>query len=311
LWQIGAWFNSRLLGKPNENGSLPQLVQSLASGVASRAQAAELFSTLQAAQNSDDWQKFSRGFLNGDKFGDRVFPGLLNAKPSRAHQYLARQLAFRKAYVISLNFDGLTVNALLDLNESKHKGVALHSQQQVTAYFTATRGEFLPAVIKARGDVFYARCADPLCPASNEDHPLDRQGTSSELRCSACRQEKLRLQFSFPGFREKEEAARGILCEAMRFLAQRLSGIIILGLSGRWDSYLLDFVFHHAVQRGLVVADVKPNDEKNQDDALIQSFRSIYYPSCRELTADPPTDEAAFVRIRMDADHFCEKLDDL
>lgn len=308
---IAGWF----LNHPNVcDPRLKYLLERLKRGTASRAEAAELFSALQSTPNRGLWSAFSKSFLLGaqpllelDSQGTQ-FQGLVKAKPSKAHCYLAEMLGKREAHAFSLNFDGLTVAAL---KEIAHKAVALHSRQQVRTYFTATGGDFIPAVIKVRGDVFYAMCTQPLCPASNEEFPLDRlhlTASDNTLTCPACGQDSLVLRFSFPGYRVKEEAAYPVLWEARRFLAQSWSAIIVLGLSGRWDRYLLDFLFDLAVERGLPVADVKPPCD---EDAVIDSFRLTYYPSCPDAGAPQTTlasEGPAFMRIRLSADEFCAEL---
>ena len=323
LKEIAGWFsavvNLKGDGRPNVEALEPrfgEFLKRLSDGAASRADAAEFFSTLQLARYSKFWAAFSKAFLLGPQIDESIpalklgrdrkdFDGLLVAEFSDAHGGLARMLQAREAHVLSLNFDGLTVRAL---TKNHGSGVALHTRQQVRAYFSATKGHFVPAVIKVRGDVFYAKCSEPMCPASNEEHPLDRLsdhgGGTPVLRCPACGRSTVVLQFSFPGFRVKEEAAYPILWEARRFLAQRLSAIIILGLSGRWDRYLLDFLFDLAVERGLVVADVKP---LGSDGAVIDSFRETYYPSCRAAVGtDVSASGSEFVRVALKADRFYE-----
>jgi NAD-dependent SIR2 family protein deacetylase len=321
LKDIADWFltvegmpETERPGDSRLNDRLMSFLKGLSVGDASRADVAELFSTLQWTSNckySKLWRRFSKAFLMGPQPKEHIpslkigsdkkeFIGLLKAKSTNAHRSLAEMLCTQEAHLFSLNFDGLTVKALIDKCD---KGIALHTRQQVRAYFSATEGDFVPSVIKVRGDVFYATCAEPACPASNEEHPLDRLSDHKELMCPACGQDTVVLQFSFPGYRVKEEVAYPILWEARRFLAQRLSAIIIIGLSGRWDRYLLDFLFDLAIERGLVVADVNPEQE---EEAVIDSFRQTYYPSCK-LVAQPSLLEPTgpcYLRIHTDADTF-------
>jgi len=115
------------------------------------------------------------------------------------------------------------------------------------------------------------------------------------------------LQFSFPGFRHKEEQADPMLWAIRRFLGNRVSAIVMLGFSGQWDAYLLRFLFDLARERDLVVADVKPGGDET--DALIDGYRASYYPS---IPAGPPTaDEkvgAVFMRIRLGHETFIPEL---
>jgi hypothetical protein len=283
LKDIGAWFVQQL---PNDDQhkKAHSLAQNLATGKASRGEVAELFSLLQSEkeESREIWRRFSEAFLLGSypkiKMGDHgqtPFNGLLKADPSQGHRRLATLAADHAAWVLSLNFDGLTVKALIDGGAA---GVALHSAEDVRRYFSALdASKSIPAVIKVRGDVFYARCDNPLCPAAASEQALDRlkrDPAQSDLRCPSCHAGQLLLQFLFPGFRSKEEAAYPILWEARGFLGPRVSAIIIVGLSGRWDRYLLEFLFDWAREREVPVLDVKPNGE---DAKVIESFWQTYF----------------------------------
>lgn len=327
---IGWWLHGRL---SKEESNIPKdeiwvvdHARAIASNNATRRQAAELFYALQeqTRQRHADpfhkiWRDFSQGFLvnglelNKDKWREK-FPGLRskNVKPTKAHEKLAQMLAEPRAYVVSLNFDGLTRMALSNLEQG---GLAVHSEEDLRIYFTADTGEFIPGVIKVRGDVFYAQCEGDSCPLSHTEYPLDRFVSEENdperqqpLRCPICSRDTLRLQFSFPGYRAKEEAAHPMLWTTRRFLGNRLSAIIILGLSGRWDRYLLRFLFDFARERDLLVVDVNPGEQDN----FLNSFRSTYYSSIPKL--DEPDsivsagNEAAYVRVHMKADEFMERV---
>ncbi|MBD0372148.1 MAG: hypothetical protein ICV60_15005 [Pyrinomonadaceae bacterium] len=327
---IGEWLHAKLLEEESDIQEDQKWVmnhaRAIASNTATRRQAAELFYALQEQTRQRHaepfhtiWRDFSQGFLvnglelNKDKWPEK-FPGLRSekVKPTKAHEKLAQMLSEPRAYVVSLNFDGLTRMALSNLGQG---GLAVHSEEDLRTYFTADTGEFIPIVIKVRGDVFYAQCEGDSCPLSHTEYPLDRFVSEENdpekqhpLRCPICSRDTLRLQFSFPGYRAKEEAAHPMLWTTRRFLGSRLSAIIILGLSGRWDRYLLRFLFDFARERELLVVDVNPSEQDN----FLNSFRSTYYSSIPKL--DGPNgmasvkDEAAFVRIHMKANEFMERV---
>lgn len=319
LRDIGWWLQAQL-----KESKLPPIqewvlnhARAIASDLATRREAAEFFSALQRPEEPfhNIWSKFSEGFLvAGLDFdpakGEERFPGLCSSdvKPTYAHEGLADMLSHSRAHVVSLNFDGLTRVAL---KEAGHGGLALHSEEQVAKYFAAATEKFIPAVIKVRGDVFYAKCENASCPLSYTEYPLDRimfeakakfeAKAYSPLLCPICSNTNLRLQFSFPGYRAKEEAAHPMLWTTRRFLASRLSAIIILGLSGRWDRYLLQFLFDLARERGLLIVDVKPESETSK---FIDNFRAAYYPSIDRVTPNKGKGRAAYVRVPLKADEF-------
>lgn len=323
LHDIAKWFKSKIEDSQGSNpeNTLVKSLERLIEGKAEREEAAVLFESLQSQKHHDLWQKFSHAFLFGESSSEPIgesssepttlsardfrFKGLIKAVPTDAHKSLAHFLMRDKAYAVSLNFDGLTVRALWD-GEGK-RGVALHTEDEIRRYFCLAGEEFLPAVIKIRGDVFYAQCTTPACPQHADPYPLDKhsllyhslEGQANILKCPTCGAGDLVLQFSFPGFRAKEEKAYPLLREAMRFLAQRLSAIVFIGFSGRWDAYLLDFLFYQALQRRIPVIDVKP---KLSDDMVIYSFAKGYYPSYTI------PDNALFHRVHCTADDFMNLL---
>jgi len=312
LKDIGAWFAEAEQLHDKTRG----LANRLAGGNAGRAEVAELFTLLQSPDNQAIWQEFSAAFLlgNGKKIrmgheGTKEFPGLLRADLTEGHRRLASLLANRAAWALSLNFDGLTVRALIELNGTSG-GIALHSAEDVRRYFSAldprTR---TPAVIKVRGDVFYARCNNPLCPSAATEQALDRLKSAhneADLLCPSCREGQLLLQFLFPGFRSKEEAAYPVLWEARGFLGNRISAIIIVGLSGRWDRYLLEFLLGWARERELPVLDVKPD---GRDAKVIQSFCETYFikgrPQFQLINAEAGTWLPQFCRAFGGDDGLC------
>jgi NAD-dependent SIR2 family protein deacetylase len=312
-----AWWLKRELEKPALGGAgawVANHAAAIVQGPASRRQGAELFSALQDRSGPflPIWKKFSKGFLIGGLEFDAgfKFPGLCSpdVAPTKSHRILAEMLVDRSAHVLSLNFDGLTRKAV---NLAGSPCAALHNKKNIYTYFTAPTDAFTPAIIKIRGDVFYALCTNPACPLSEAPYPIDRLQSSSadpsEPKCPDCSSPDLELQFQFPGYRLKEEASHPTLWAARRFLASRISSIVIIGFSGRWDRYVLQFLFGLARERDLLIVDVKPPDSSSD---LIERFRSIYYPSMPASTDAPPTERAVYARIPATADHFLATLKD-
>lgn len=319
LRQIGFWFLRKFHERP-----LPPKAQwltshatAIGSGAATRREAAEFFSTLQLPTQPFEelWAEFSSGFLHrGLEFSDpsngsiQLFDGLAKRSivPTSAHSILAKQMLSNDVSVISLNFDGLTHRAITTLGGC---AVNLHTASEVDRYFCSTSQLPMPAIIKVRGDVFYARCANLSCPLSVGQYPIDRialDEAANEPHCPSCMNKKLQLQFQFPGYRIKEESAIPVLLAAKRHMYHRISAIIVIGLSGRWDRYMLQFLFSLARDRQVPVIDVKPL--LDQRDEMIVEFKKLYYPSFSDCVPAHNESRASFLRIQQTADDFLNAL---
>jgi NAD-dependent SIR2 family protein deacetylase len=320
LKQLGSWFLAKLqredLGEKDQ--WLLGHARAIESGAGSRRQAAEFFSTLQLLEHPYEkiWTDFSAGFLyKGLRFdglaseSGQSFDGLAKRSitPTDAHSILAKLMLTNEVSVISLNFDGLTHQAIRRLADCS---VNLHTASEIDRYFCSSDQEYMSAIIKVRGDVFYARCANPSCPLSVGQYPIDRialEGSGAgEPQCPSCQGKRLRLQFQFPGYRIKEESAIPVLAAAKRYLHNRASAIIVIGLSGRWDRYMLQFLFSLARERQVPLVDVKPFHDKR--DEMIAEFKNLYYPTFSPQVPKHGEPQAAFVRIEQTADEFCTFL---
>ena len=312
LSDIGEWFGKQLsITKiPSSCSWLMKSASDISNKRATRREAAEFFSIMQSDLEplSKIWRGFSYAFLSEGfdvESWKKRFPGIATGrvKPSSAHIKLASALRNGTAFVMSLNFDGLTHRAL---TSNRRSGVVLHTTEEIERYFCTDMHAFVPSVIKIRGDVFYAICAERYCPVNLRPYPLDRLRSDANhdiMRCPSCGANKLKLQFSFPGYRSKEEIAGPMLAAARQFLGSRISAIILVGLSGRWDRYILQFIFQLAEDRDLLVADVKP---PSADDMLIDHYRSIYFPSI--TSKQPDNMDATLVSVPIPADDFFDLL---
>jgi hypothetical protein len=323
LADMGAWFRDQFestdrLGSMTRAADLAGLLADK-TRTATRREAAELFWILQKAKSpdlDDLWTKFSRRFVFGNLIvPDRpLFPGVVNVTPSRAHDALAGYLRATRAHVISLNFDGLTHKAL---RKDGQPAVILHDLKEVDGYFCdSTVSDQIPAVFKVRGDAFQAKCTNLQCPRAGIGYPLTQLWLRAEhadcapaspsdtlpfesvaddknrdvLDCQTCGSGTLRLQFSFPGDRTKEDAAYPMLWLIRRYVAQTTSAIIVVGLSGRWDEYLLNFLFDLALERDIPIIDVNQKEidpAAARPDRVIDDFRLLHFPSAPSLV---PTD---------------------
>ncbi|RJP73048.1 MAG: hypothetical protein C4532_05010 [Candidatus Abyssobacteria bacterium SURF_17] len=337
LWEIGAWLLNKLSSEEIRSKIAPsdqwilENAEQVAKGAANRRVAAEFWSAIQEDIEPfrTIWEEFSTLLLiggiprlnegaDGALMLSTVYQGLMSRelKPTEAHFKIAHIVAEGHAYVLSLNFDRLTHKAFDHNSDEKidaaTPAVVCHTAAEVSNYFcsTGSYGKFFPAVFKVRGDVFYARCSNPPCSLSQVDYPLDRiifeQKDRDVLKCVGCNQKSLRLQFSFPGFRLKEEQAYPLLGELKRFLGLRISTIIIIGLSGRWDRYLLEFLLNWALEMKIPIIDVKPDLPGND---LINEYRELYFPGIKETEKGIPFGESVFMRVYSGADAFCSTLE--
>jgi hypothetical protein len=63
------------------------------------------------------------------------------------------------------------------------------------------------------------------------------------------------------------------------FLGHRVSAIVPIGLSGRWDPYLLSELFDWSLAYSIPIVDVKPPDGIQSAPTAFEAFRHRYFPS--------------------------------
>jgi hypothetical protein len=86
------------------------------------------------------------------------------------------------------------------------------------------------------------------------------------------------------------------------FLANRVSPIIIIGLSGRWDRYFLQFLLGLARERELLIRRCKTGRSRRSPNRTVPLD---YYPSV--VTKGVAIEEQpAYVRVSLTADKFFE-----
>lgn len=270
------------------------------------------------------------------------YKALPNATPTPAHNWIATQVRQGHAWCLSFNFDRLTGRALRRPEHGSGCAV-LYRAEQIQDYFTASKSlQNLPAVFKVRGDVFYATCSEGGCslhrnplplhalpatsthtftiaaqanPKAGETAPTPLFREDEELagvRCPECQVGALLLQLSFPGFRAKEEEAFPVLEAVSTFLHHRTSAIIIIGLSGHWDDYVLEFLSNLAYHWAIPIVDVKPDalDERNPIRDYVRSFPDdlIYFPF--PLLANQFAEKWAAIETSVDSRQASYDLDE-
>jgi len=327
LSDIGMWLKeqlSQLITKESDLWSddswMVEHAALLGEGQAGRRQTAELFTSLQtgAKHAQDVWRTFSAAFLKSDTPWPKIaFRGVASAVSTPAHAHLADLLLLNKARIVSLNFDGLTIQAAKELykkdpsNYPTKGAISLHSESDLFHYFATSAYEVPAAVVKIRGDVFYATCKSETCPGHRSPLPIERvignhKEDQDSLICPICQQDSLVLTFSFPGFRKKEELAHPMLWAFRRFVAANTACVICIGFSGKWDKYLLDFLFDMCSEREIPLVDVRPPDQ--HDHNLFDDFRSSYFPNCPAVPEKQLERHTSYTRILSEADPFMHEM---
>lgn len=296
----------------------------ISEGKALRSDAAEFFFTLQGSASAkikdrvkEVWEEFSGDLLSGNKIkrdepqSRKVvyYKPIQEVTPTECHRLIAAELIEQRAWCISFNFDRLTAQAVHHESASRKGCAVLHTQEQVDSYFAAPlHHEVLPTVFKVRGDVFYASCSHPGCSLLQSPVPLHsflraeksiRDRPKSQLLdrnvklCPECGMGSLVLQLSFPGLRAKEEEAFPLLRKIASYIHHRISAIIIVGLSGHWDDYVLEFLCDIAIRGNVPIVDVKP--DVNGPNNPISEFVRLH------------TRKPIYVPLAMRADDFAKE----
>jgi hypothetical protein len=222
-----------------------------------------------------------------------------------------------------LNFDPLLFRAFEGFRDSsddqnqtpKFNLIALHEPKDISRYFGSPENSFQPAASSARGDIFYVRCQNKNCPSFDLVRPLttDKQTCDPKdkihpFKCVACHLETLKLELSFPSYHTKEQLIQPLLSQLQEYLATQTSAIIIIGLSGKWDPYLLAGLFHWADIHSTPIIDVKPKPEDllDESDMFIDKFRYLYFPGVPNSSTSQ--DLSGYYRYISKGDPFMMRL---
>lgn len=299
---------------------LIQQGEAIQAGRASRSDAAEFFSTCQSGAREDAmvpvWSQFCQELaLDGLPTSSGNFTGLFRldkqfsetsdqksfSGPSTAHVAIASFLVARACHVLNLNYDPLLLLAMSSLRDASALDplpdafhiIPLHTSHDIRTYYSSPSVNYQPSIVNARGDIFYARCTNSRCPEFGKDRSLDSRFATSHnsevFRCTSCHLISVKLQLSFPGYETKERLVQPILSQLREFLGFKTSAIIPLGLSGRWDPYLLSELFEWSVAYRIPIIDVKPDKPSASIPTSFEGFRRRYFPSIpTSLTSSGP-----------------------
>jgi|GEM_PF-2995448 hypothetical protein len=284
--------------------------EAIQAGRASRSDAAEFFSTCQSTAREDAmepvWSHFCQELaIDGLRASDSQFTGLFRlgkefaglsgqesfSGPSIAHLGIASFLIAGACHVLNLNYDPLLLLAMSALRDAcdlvpspdAYHIIPLHTAEDIRAYYSSRSVEYQPSIVNARGDVFYARCTNSRCPEFSKDRSLDSRFATTHddevFRCTSCHLKSIKLQLSFPGYETKERLVQPILNQLREFLGFRTSAIVPIGLSGRWDPYLLSELFEWSVAYRVPIIDVKPDTPSASTPTSFEGFRRRYFAS--------------------------------
>jgi len=212
------------------------------------------------------WSDFNIWLLN-NCVNEHLNIGILNAKPSIAHDKIAGLFEKVDAFCITLNFDGLLYRAL----ESKYKK-GVHSyvtKEQVKKFFTTEKApKRLYADIQVRGDIFFVNCDslwceeyDTPCENRHEKPILIWQSKEKNLMCE--KNKPMKPFISFPGTYKKDKEIRDILSVLWQYFTPKVSCVITIGVSGWWDPVLVAFLSDLARERKIPFIDVNIIPEKS------------------------------------------------
>ncbi|MDO4304222.1 MAG: HD domain-containing protein [Bacillota bacterium] len=187
---------------------------------------------------SNVWTQFVLWLMNGDD----KWKGIINAKTGEAHKKITEFYKEMSAVSITTNFDNLLKKAFV-------KGTNFYpilDNQTFNDYYTSTENDGSYVEIQSRGDVFWVRCTgknNRVCPNMKKRCyvPGDDVNSKDKVTCKLCGS-PAEVYFAFPGTKEKDAEMALVMDGVWKFLAYRVSAVIIIGNSMDYDPVLLNFV---------------------------------------------------------------------
>lgn len=272
------------------------------------------------------WHDFNIWLLNKCVNEENI--GILEAKPSIAHDKIAGLYEKVNAFCLTTNFDGLLYRAL----ETKY-GKEAHSyftKEQVKRFFTTEKTPKKHyAEIQIRGDIFFVNCDSSWCDEYNNlceyrhEEPIRIwQSKDKNLLDLMCEKNKPMKPFiSFPGTYEKDKLIRDILGILWQYLTPKVSCVITIGISGSWDPVLVAFLSDLARERKIPFIDINVFSDSyiskeivRQEDVLqisANQFMSILDQSIdlaiKDVQSNPKI-EIQYVKGRNGKDEFWDDI---
>ncbi len=189
------------------------------------------------------WTKFIIWLLKGE--GTKERPGIINAEASKCHDEIRKMYKEMNAFSITTNFDNLLQKAF-----GKEKFVPILEKGDFDNYYTSTEEDGSYVEIQSRGDVFWVSCTgknNRACPNIAKKCYTPGHNITDDITCKLCGS-PAKVYFAFPGMKEKDAEMAQVMNGVWKFLAYKISAIIIIGSSMDYDPVLIKFI-HEMIQR--------------------------------------------------------------
>lgn len=187
---------------------------------------------------SDVWTRFVLWLIQGDD----DWKGVIKAKAGDIHKEIKEFYKEMSAVSITTNFDNLLKKAF---GKSMNFWPIL-DRQTFNDYYTSVEKDSSYIEIQSRGDVFWVRCTgknNRVCPNIKKRCyvPGDEIDAKDEITCKLC-DSPAEVYFAFPGTKEKDAEMALVMDGVWKFLAYKVSAVLIIGNSMDYDPVLLNFV---------------------------------------------------------------------
>ena len=187
---------------------------------------------------SNVWTQFVLWLMNGDD----DWKGIINAKTGGVHKKITEFYKEMSAISITTNFDNLLKKAF----GSGTKFYPILDSQTFNDYYTSIEDDGSYVEIQSRGDVFWVRCTgknNRVCSNIKKRCyvPGDDVNVKDKVVCKLCGS-PAEVYFAFPGTKEKDAEMALVMDGVWKFLAYKVSAVIIIGNSMDYDPVLLNFV---------------------------------------------------------------------
>lgn len=187
---------------------------------------------------SNVWTQFVLWLIKGDD----VWKGVTKAKAGDAHRKIAEFYKEMSAVSITTNFDNLLKKAF----DKSMNFCPILDRQTFNDYYTSVENDRSHIEIQSRGDVFWVRCTgenNRVCPNIKKRCyvPGDEVNAKDKITCKLCGS-PAEVYFAFPGTKEKDAEMALVMDGVWKFLAYKVSAVLIIGNSMDYDPVLLNFV---------------------------------------------------------------------
>ena len=191
------------------------------------------------------WEEYLKWLISGDN----LYPGLREIESTDTHKTIATLYKEMDAVSITTNFDNLLKDAFKDTDIF----FPLLDTDDFNRYFlNGTEANDVSQnkqmiEIQSRGDVFWTKCSgDRNRACQNKTHRCyipqrNIENPANLLKCDRC-ESTTEIYFAFPGTKEKDHEMATVMGGVWKFIAFRISAVIVVGNSMDYDPVLLKFL---------------------------------------------------------------------